>query len=836
MTLKTHSSQDLLNTYRPLIDKLSLPEKVRLLSGETAFTLPGNESIGLAEMAFSDGPTGVRGLKFYGDPVALFPNATLVSGSWDDDIAREVGVLLSEEAARQKIHVVLGPTINLHRTPLGGRLFEAYSEDPYLTGRTAANYVNGMQASGTGACLKHLVANESEEMRNFMSSSLSETALREVYLTPFEIAVQDAHPYSMMAAYNDVNGVPATEQDHVQNQIVKGEWDWDGLIMSDWYATKHTSESANGGLDLVMPGGDGPWGEHLVEAVNRGEVAESTIDEHLARLLLLAERTGALSSDRSQLRTFEQQMPSPTDPARAEQLKRIASRGMVLLKNESDLLPLDSGTVALSGHHALATQNMGGGSAQVTPPYQVSIADGLGALLGSRLAVADGPWPRRRPLAVDPESVTDPGTGTAGMEVTYFAQDGSVIKKFHSDLAEITVGWDDDGSQIPARLRIRAKLSDTMETARLGAMGAGRWTLEYQDAQGTVVSLDRSCEFVTNDPGEAILRPPAFEQICKVAAGSVVTATVDLVDTDWSARLLEDPRYNMVAESHMAGFDSFGKFALVATDVPVDENQLIAAAAQAAGQADTAVVVVGLTEEDETEAADKTTLRLPGEQDELVRQVAAAAKRTVVVVNAATPVLMPWLEQVDAVLVVGLPGQEGGHAVAEVLTGVAEPTGRLVTSYPAEDAASPAWSTSVDGDLALCYSEGSFIGYRGYAASMAPAPLFWFGHGLGYATWEYHGAQREGDQVRVELTNTGRRSSRETVQLYFQPDDVSQPVRLVGYQGIQVGPGAKASVSVEIDPRMMRAWDEEAGNFVELGGGTFLLARSLGDVRLSIRS
>src|SRR3954464_3809400 len=281
--------------YQDLLDRLDLPTKVRLLTGATAFTLAPEETIGLGELRLSDGPTGVRGLKFSGGrTVALFPNATLLASAWSEDTAREVGRLLAEEAMAQQIHVVLGPTINLHRSLLGGRLFEAYSEDPLLTGKLAAAYVRGLQELRVGACLKHLIANESETDRNTMNSVVDETTLRELYLLPFEIALAESNSWSIMAAYNDVNGVAATEQQHVNNEIVKGEWGYDGLIMSDWFATKTAGPAANGGLDLVMPGPDGPWGEALATAVEAGSVDESTIDDHLRRLLRLADRVGAL--------------------------------------------------------------------------------------------------------------------------------------------------------------------------------------------------------------------------------------------------------------------------------------------------------------------------------------------------------------------------------------------------------------------------------------------------------------------------------------------------------------------------------------------------------------
>jgi len=839
------------------VTRLSLEEKVALLTGETAFTLPGNDSIGLAPLAFSDGPTGVRGLKFMGgDAVALFPNATLIASSWDDGIAEEVGGMLSEEAHRQNIHVVLGPTINLHRTPLGGRLFEAYSEDPYLTGRTASAYVRGMQdgapgtegsgaggsgrrGGGTGACLKHLVANESEILRNFMDSRLSETALREVYLLPFEMAVQDAQPWAMMAAYNDINGVTATEQDHIQNGIVKDEWGWDGLIMSDWFATKRTVESANGGLDLVMPGPVGPWGDRLVAAVQRGDVAESTVDDHVTRLLLLAQRTGAFDKDGAS--PFTPGMPAPDAPGRREQLRRIASRGMTLLKNDAGALPLSQdGTVALVGRAAVHTVCMGGGSAQVTPPYQVSIAEGLEARLGDRLTVVDGVAIRRRPVAADPAFVTDPVSGEPGVRITQLAADGRELSSGHSPVASLSTGFDDPSQEAPSAVRIDATLRNPAGNVRVGAIGTGHWHLTVTAPDGAVLAeLDREVTTEGFDPGEGILRPPSFAEVLDLPAGASVTAVQTFRKVDWRAVLEAQPHVRVAEESHIFAASGVGLATLVAEAIPVSDDEALAAAEEAARAAGTAVVVVGLTEEDETEAADKHTLALPGRQDELVTRVAAAAERTVVVVNAATPALMPWLDQVDAVLIVGLPGQEGGHAVADVLTGAAEPTGRLVTSYPSADGAAPAWDTQPDERLRLEYSDGTAIGYRGYHAGNAPEPLFWFGAGLGFGAWEYTDATLTDDDggapaVSLTLRNVSARDSREVVQLYYAPADAAQPIRLAGYATVGVPAGGSVPVTVRSDARLFRRWDESTGSWQELSGGELLLARGLGDVRARV--
>ncbi|MCA4135390.1 beta-glucosidase [Arthrobacter sp. M4] len=837
-----HFSEDL-KRQLPLVARLTLSEKVRLLTGETMFTLPGEDRIGLAPLAFSDGPSGVRGLKFMGgEAVALFPNATLVSGSWDDSIGEEVGRMLSEEAHRQGIHVVLGPTVNLHRSPLGGRLFEAYSEDPYLTGRIASAYVRGMQGNGTAACLKHLVANESESLRTVMDSRLSESALREVYLLPFEMAVDDAGAWSVMAAYNDVNGVTATEQDHVQNQILKGEWGWDGLIMSDWYATKHTVESANGGLDLVMPGPDGPWGDRLVAAVQRGDVDEATVDEHLARLLLLAERTSALRHgpvyDGDAVGPFNAGMPAPDSRIRRDQLRHIASRGMVLVKNDGDALPLaDDDTIAIIGRHAISTQGMGGGSAQVNPPYISSIAGALTERYGGMPTVVDGVHVRNRPAAADPAFVSDPITGEPGMHVTYLNAEGAEIVNRHENGTAISIGWDDDFDETPTGVIIAARLRNRAGPVRLGGIGSGTWTTSSYTGilgQGNVTSAGF-------DPADAMLHPPSYTEVFDLPADALVTVRFDFAATDWVTLLQSRPELNLAEESHLLATGSYGSVTLVAEQDTLNDEHALTKAEDAARAAGTAVVVVGLTEEDETEAKDKTTLKLPGRQDELIRRVAAVAARTVVVVNAATPVLMPWLADVDAVLIAGLPGQEGGQAVASVLVGESEPTGRLVTSYPQADGASPAWNVTPDSNLAVTYSEGTAVGYRGHHRGLAPDPLFWFGHGLGYGAWEYGPARLAptaddggAATLEVEVTNTSSRHSRETVQVYFLPRDINQPVRLAGYTGVDVAPGETATVSVMCDNRLFRRWDEAASAWQSLHEGELLVARGLGDIRVRV--
>ncbi|MDX8029028.1 glycoside hydrolase family 3 C-terminal domain-containing protein [Lentzea sp. BCCO 10_0856] len=760
---------------RDLVASLDLARKVRLLTGCALFALHAEPEIGLASLKLSDGPTGVRGAELRGGTIAcVLPNATLLAQHWDTALAHEVGEVLADEAAAQQVHVVLGPTINLHRTPLGGRLFEAYSEDPLLTGALAAAYVRGLQGKGIAATPKHYVANESETERRTASSELDEKTLREVYLLPFEIVVEDASPWAIMAAYNKVNGIPATEHTELIEGVLKGEWGFDGLIMSDWFATRSTAESANGGLDLVMPGPGGPWEDRLVAAVEAGEVAESAIDDHLGRLLLLASRTGALGEQRS----WPSDLPAPDSEVRREQLRRFAAGGMTVLTNNG-VLPLDSPNVALIGRHAVETVAQGGGSAGVRPPHVISIADGLTSLLGDRVSVVDGVEVRFRHAS--------PGAGVLrDIRATTFGASGEVLASREMEIAELAAygGW----AQGAASIEVSGEVVLSEPTRlQVGFRGFGDWTLEVA-GESHAMRLAWADGIVE----EALLKPPFWTTEVLLSPGDRITARVR---------------------------EAAALVGLITRPVPRPPAEVIGAAVRAAREADVAVVVVGLTEEQETEGFDKTTLVLPGEQDALVAAVAAAAQRTVVVVNAATPVLMPWLAEVDAVLWAGLPGQEAGDAVAAALLGHVEPAGRLVTTFPRTDSDA---LTPVPTDGALPYDEGTAIGYRG-----ASDPLFWFGHGLGYTTWEYGEASFVDGTVSVRITNTGSRPGREVVQVYLRPRD--EPVRLAGWAVADVATGETVQVEVPCSARVRRVW---ADGWQPLRGGEVLIARGLGDVRV----
>lgn len=803
--------------YGVLIKKLSVEQKVALLTGDAAFSLRAEPDIGLHQVNLSDGPTGVRGLTWVGgEAVVLFPSATVLASTWDPEVLETVGDIVGDEAERQEIATVLGPTINLHRSTLGGRLFEQYSEDPVLTGHLAAAYTRGLQKNGIGACLKHLVANESETERNTVSIDLSEKTLRELYLLPFEIAVEDAQPWMIMAAYNRVNGTAATEHAHLLRDILRKEWGWDGVVVSDWYATRTAKEAAQGGLDLVMPGPRGPWGDALVDIVRAGAVPESTVDEKVERILRLADRAGLLGTNRG----WNTRTPAPDSAQRAEQMTRLAAAGAVLLRNEQGTLPLQDGTrIAAIGRPILDTVLMGGGSATVNAPYLRTIADGLRDRTErfGDLVIRDGVELRTRPLPAAAEMFTEDS-----LTLQYWDSDGALLSEEQIDTPVFALGWDDSAPNGTTRATIRGTVA-TAGMTEIGVIGTGDWA---------VTAGEQTFAFTLraegHDPGEATLRPPSHIQRVWMQYGMTIEATVDIAAGGYAASSADN------AELDAANASGGGHKAFVLAPVPRPADDVIAEAVDAARAADVAVVAVGLTEEQETEAVDKTTLALPGEQDRLVREVAAVARRTVVIVNASTPVLMPWENEVDAVLVVGLPGQNGGDAVASLLLGDLEPTGRLVTTWPAVDGAAPAWSVTPGAHNRLAYTEGTFIGHRGHAPfGQAPVPAHWFGEGMTYGAVLYEDVRVLDSDLEVDLRGGGERDVREVVQAYLRPDADAEPVRLIGFTVLTVPKNGQVTAHIQVESRARRVWDEARNRWKEtLLNGDLLIARGLGDVRL----
>ena len=778
---------------------LSLEQKVRLLTGADIWALHPEPAVGLRRLVTSDGPAGVRGERWdERDPSANIPSPTALAASWDEQRVARIGGLLAGESRRKGVDVLLAPTVNLHRTPYGGRHFECLSEDPLLTARIGAAYVRGLQAGGVAATVKHFVANDSETERFTVNVVVDERTLRELYLAPFEAIVRDAGAWAVMAAYNSVNGTTMTENPLLR-EVLKHEWGFDGVVMSDWYAARAVAAAGDGLLDLVMPGPTGPWGKALLDAVAAGDIPESAVDDHLLRLLRLAARVGALDGIDPATPTAT---PLPDNEVAAE-LRSAAAAGMVLAHNADGLLPLEPTTlrtIAVVGPNAAHARTLGGGSATVFPPHVVSPLQGLRAALGDSVAVttaSGGAASERLPIAAA-EWLSLPDHGGPGVEVRFFGADGTQLGRQQRRAASL-LWWgpieeDLDASQVD-RLEVRTRLRVPESGAyRLGASGLGSVTLTVDDRTvlDDTIALPPGVDVV-----EGIMKPPQRH------------VALDL-DADRDVEVLLS--YRPTGGATLGGSEVTMLTLQLNVAPQHDEQAEFDRAVQLTGEADVAVVVVGTTEEVESEGFDRTSLMLPGRQDDLVRAVAAANPRTIVVVNAGAPVLLPWADDVAAVLLAWFPGQEFGHALADVLLGKAEPGGRLPVTWPATEQGLPT-TTPTDGVLA--YDEGLLIGYRWYD-DQGREPHYRFGHGLGYTSWGYRHVAAELDQdgtvtLQVRLQNTGTRPGREVVQVYAsRPDStVPRPRRwLVGFAAASAAAGEELTVPVVAPLRALQHWDD----------------------------
>ena len=799
-----------------LVDEMTLEEQVSLLSGEDFWSLPAISRLGIGKLRVTDGPNGARGggSLIGGVKSAAFPVGIALGATWNVRLLREIGVALAEEVKSKGAHVSLAPTVNLHRTVSNGRNFECYSEDPILTAKLAVGYIAGLQSQRVSATIKHFVGNESEIERTTISSEVDERTLRELYLVPFEHAVKDAGTWGIMSSYNRLNGTYTSENTWLLDQVLRNEWRYDGIVMSDWFGSHSTAPTVNAGLDLEMPGPSRDRGEKLVAAVEAGEVSRDTVRTRALNILRLMERTGALD-DHS---TFEEKAED-----RAEHralIRRAGAEGAVLLKNAGDILPLaGQRTIAVIGPNAKTAQIMGGGSAQLNPHYRVSPWDGLVSALGAdRLRYAEGTQNNRfEPLL------------RGAFRAEYFANEALTGEPVHSEaLEEAQAFWIGPvaGGKVDP-LHFSARLTGRFTPAKSGEHRVGIYSAGYSRVlvDGVLVA-----DAWTNwSKGHTF-----FEEGCDEVVGTI-----------W---LEANRSYEVVIEFATKAFATLGLAAFAAgIGLPLGD-EAIAEAATVARDAETAIVFVGRNGEWDTEGSDLTSIALPGRQDELIRAVAAVNQRTIVVLQTGGPIEMPWLDDVAAVLEAWYPGQEAGNAIADVLTGAAEPGGRLPQTFPVRWADNPAQSQDrevypgLDGKVR--YEEGVFIGYRHYERH-AIAPLFPFGFGLGYTSFalsdlevDASGFEADGAViVSVTVENTGARPGSEVVQLYVSDPEASVPRpgrELKAFEKVFLGPGERMRISLALDARAFAFFRTEAKHWlVEPGTFVIRVARNAADEGLT---
>lgn len=781
-------------TATDILRQLTTEEKVFLLSGGDVWRTLAVPRVGLPAIKVTDGPNGARGDSSTGARAVCLPASICLAASFDTELVNEAGHLLGVEASRKGAHVLLAPTINIARHPLGGRNFESFGEDPLLTTAMAVAYVEGVQGiKGVGACAKHFVANDVEHARMTVSSEIDERTLREVYLAPFE-AVVEAGVWSLMASYPKLNGVHCSEHEWLLTDLLRHEWGFDGLVMSDWGATHHHSRPVLAGQDLEMPGPPVAFGSSLLAAVESGEVPMDVLDARALRVIDLAfraDRIGVLDEQP------EQSIDAPEDRALA---RRVASSGMVLLKNEGEqpVLPLDPEvvrSVAVIGPNAQAGVVQGGGSAELFSHHRSNPVDGMAEVYDQVVTAPGSRRARYLPL-VPPGSWASDVDRPIALEI-FAGTNFDAAPAMTRNTSGIGTMIQGGVAGLPDRNSFSNRWSGTL---RIDSAGMHQFSVFACGPSRVLIDGDLVVDNWTDPtPGDGFFQMASTEVVGSI---DLQPGTIDVV-VEWTSdphRMLAGLRFGWLG--------------------PTDDDRLMADAVAAASQADAAVVVVGLDADWETESHDRPIFGLPGRQDELVGKVLAVNPNTVVVLNAGGPVDLPWFDEAPAVLTAWYPGQEFGAALADVLSGAVDAGGRLPVTFPKRMVDAPT-ALDVPGEgNKLHYREGVFVGHRWYDAREIE-PLVPFGHGTSYTTFEFGDPvlsnQDSADgavEIDIEVRNTGTRTGTAVPQLYLEPPSGThrRPLRsLCGFASVSVDAGAAVTLTISIPKRAFEIWTHEDG-------------------------
>ena len=791
---------------KKVISNLSLEQKVSLLSGFDNWHTPDIKKYGIPKIKMSDGPNGVRGDSSTKQSSACFPSPILLGATWNEKLIKKIGSATGEEALFKDVDVLLAPTINLHRHPLGGRHFECYSEDPILTSKIACAYVSGVQSKGVAACLKHFAGNDTEYERHLVSSNIDEKTLRELYLYPFEMGIKKAKAKVVMSAYNKVNNIYCSSHDELINKILKKEWKFDGYVVSDWGAALETVENANGGLDLEMPGPAKTWGKNLVDAVKAGLVEEKKIDEKVKRILTVAKFTDRFNRKRISERSIDKK-------SHRKLIKKTAIEGMVLLKNE-DVLPLDRNkisNIALIGPNVKDSQIIGGGSAGLNPHYEIHPLEGVSNFLKDekvKIHYAKGCHVDKYLPAFEKDICYVQGKKEKGFEVEFFRG-----KNFDGEPIERKVL---NGNRFWALQGFAREFLDEKERPELSV----KFSTTYKP------SISGEFEF----------------EVFSIGLSRIKINGKELVD-NWSSQKKGEaffgfacaPKRNKIkltkGKEYLVEveYEFEGRFPAIQFGCrPPDPKNLLEEAVKIAKQSDAVVLVVGTNSDWETEGNDRKGLGLPSDQDVLIRKVLAANKNSVLVLNTGSPVSMPWIKSCPAILQTWFPGQEFGNALAEILFGKESPSGKLPTTYPKKLSDTPAYSCYPGKNLQMDYKEKLLVGYKWYEKKKIE-PLFPFGHGLSYSKFELKKVsllkKKHEIKIKVKLKNIGNFSTFETVQCYLERKTVKADTpkkKLVDFKKLKVTKDKSKKLTLKVSKRDLSEWDVKKSKW-EIARGDYVI-------------
>ncbi|KAJ9122557.1 hypothetical protein QFC22_001986 [Naganishia vaughanmartiniae] len=827
---------------------LTTMEKVALLGGKDFWHIPDFPEKGIPAVRMSDGPNGVRGIKFFnGTPSNCFPCATGLASSFDLALAKEIGVQLGEECRVKGAHILLGPTINIQRSPLGGRGFESFSEDPHLSGKFAASWVNGLQSQGVAATMKHFVGNEQEFERLSSDSVIPDRALREIYLEPFRITEAEAKPKCYMTSYNRVNGLHCSESKWLLEDILRKEWGFEGIVMSDWTGVYSCDTSIKAGLDLEMPGPPVFRGAQVLRQLQAGKIFMWEIDDRVRKVL------GIVKYAKQSGIPFGVEESKVDNAETRALLRKAAAAAVVLLKNDKQILPIkEAKKIAVIGSNARVAVPSGGGSASMLTAYAVTPLEGITSAaeeIGAEVEYSIGSASYLYMPSVSKMMSHPNGKSEAGFAQVDFWK-SEPAKDFKSKKAGVKVSSKPDHS-VPTGscncfmmdgvphdiavsqpyVRYTSKFTpDTSGTWKFGLASIGAADL-YVNGQ---LVVNNSSNWV---PGETYFNSGSIEQtgeIEKIEVGQ----TYDLEIRSWYQ---EDVRGSP--------FQTAGAFRFGAIPV-IEDEKAIAEAVIAAKNADVAIVVVGLNEDFESEGYDRKHMDLPGTSNKLVRAILEANPRTIIVNQTGTPVAMPWVDQAHSLVQAFYGGNSLGDGLADVLFGKVNPSSKLSLTFPKRLADSPSdigfGITSATPGKTF-YTESIYVGYR-YFDKSETATLFPFGYGLSYTTFAYSDLQLssitpEGEfEVSFIVENTGKAAGKEAAQIYVRDPESSLPravKELKGFAKVELRPGQKETVTVNLDRNALKYWDErrnwwiaEAGEFDVMVGSSSVDLPLKGTIKL----
>lgn len=811
---------------RSLLEKLTLAEKVHLVHAAGTFFTGAVPRLGIPGLVMSDGPHGVRReisldswlpVETDADKITYLPTGTAQAATWNPEMARLAGHVLGEEARGRGKDVILGPGLNILRTPLCGRNFEYYGEDPYLVGKMATAAVAAIQEHDVAACVKHFALNNQELDRGHVDVLADERTLREIYLPAFEEAIRTGDAFTVMGAYNRFRGQHCCHHDYLVNQILKDEWGFTGAFMSDWGGVHDTAEAARFGMDLEMGTGK-PFDQYFLAApylagIQSGEFDPATLNDKVSRVLRVMFRIGMFDSNRNS--------GSINRPTHQQNALKIAHEAMVLLKNDPALLPLDPNKIkklAVIGANATFKHASGGYSSGVKPLYEISPLEGIRARLGESVEILHAAGYPEYPVGLAPipaavMSPADPVSGARGWVLEYFRlydfKGLHTATEFHE-----TARYHNGESPMPAGL------TDALYSIRY------RGELTVPASGSYKFGLDSDFD------GKAFF--DGLELLQSKSEGRHEIRPVEL-------NLKQGQKLQIVVEQNVSPDGMFLELLWepVAGEKPASRFET---ALEAARAADAVIFCGGLNHKYDTESFDRPDLQLPGNQDALIEKILAVNPNTIIVLVSGSPVEMPWVAQAPAILQAWYAGMETGTALADILFGDVNPSGKLPFTFPKKLTESPAHCLGEYRAENCHYTEGLLVGYR-FHDTKNVAPLFAFGHGLSYTQFTYRDLVIKSSpkaefvfEISLKVKNSGQRAGAEVVQLYIQ-DVVSRLPRplkeLKGFRKIFLAAGEEKPVSFFISRRDLSFFDDQTMTWVEEDGEfLFHLGSSSRDIRL----